>query len=228
MKLGVLLALPFALTFFARADDAKVKIEPKPTVGAKTKHSFELSFTVGEIDVVLSGLSLATITKVDGAKTEAQVEWSQFTVLLNGNEQPRTVPPYKTGYGADGNLTSISGGIVGSDVARTFLLTEFPTPDKELAKGDTTTFTLAGNKEAAIPSRKVSETYQGPEDQEGKSAYKFQVKVEEQNGEPFSLEATFWVLKDGTVVKEEGTFSNLPVPQAQGSGSGRIKVKLVS
>jgi hypothetical protein len=208
----------------AIADEPKLKLEPKYEVGAQSKLNLELNVQVGGGEALLTAARAFTVKNVDAGKVQGEVTWDNLHAIIGGAEQPLPFSPYRFTIGLNGDIETLEGGIEGSDTARTFLLSYFPLPDKELGKGDTTTFTMPARKESGLPERKVTETYVGQEDVNGAPAYKFKVKVEEVKGEALTLDSTFWVRKDASVVKEDGKFTNLPVPQAGGNADGTIKL----
>lgn len=218
----LLLAASFGLPFIASAQDPTLKLDPKPTVGSKCQLKFEITVKLPEHDAFLSGTAVETVSKVEATRTEATVDWSNFKLVVGDSEEPVPFEPIKLAFNKSGDVEGLSGGIAGSD-PRTYLVMLFPMPDKELKKGESTTFTLPAQKDAAIPERKVTESFEGSEDIGGKPANKVKVKVGEVKGEGFTLDGTFWVLNDGTLVKEEASFTNLPIPQANATASGSVK-----
>ena len=225
-KASALLTLALPL-FCSAADDSVLKFDP-PAAGAKSQLRFEMTITLPANEGFLTAVSLMNISKVDSEKVDATNDWDKFKVTVDGNEMPVPFEPIKLSLGKDGDPTALSGGVEGSD-ARMYEFLWFPHPDKELKKGEATTFTLAAKKTLGLPERTVTETYEGQDTVNGKPANRVKVKIEEVKGDDFSLEGTFWVLNDGTIVKEDSTFNNLPIPQANnGIAKGTFKASVPS
>src|SRR5579864_1489437 len=135
LVLGIL-AVP--VSTLAR-DDATLRFDA-PAAGAKSSLRFELTVTLPSNEGFLSGISVSTVSKVNGDAAEVTTDWDKFKLTVDGNETPIPFQPFKLTFGKDGDPTALSGGIEGSD-PRIYEFFWFPRPDKALKKDEALTFT---------------------------------------------------------------------------------------
>ena len=223
---GLIAIVVAAGALAAGAQDPKLNIAPKFEAGKTNALTFDIEVSGQGVAISATGVSTTTVKSAGQERVDIEHAWSDTKLIMNDNEQPMPSTPFEVTLGANGDPTSISGGPQGGpNVVYVYFLMHFPRPDKALAKGESTTFTLAGNNDAGIPARKVTESFLGPEEIAGKPANKFSVKVEEQKGIGFTLDGTFWVTDDGTVVKEDASFDNLATSDGDSTFKGTVKAE---
>jgi hypothetical protein len=196
----------------------KIKIAPEHKVGSKQKLSLDMTLSLSGADAQVNALVTTEVKKNEGKDLQQNAVWSNLKVTLNGEDFPITASDM-TVTQSGGALQDVTGGLMGTDPIRTYLLVHFPMPPKELAKDETWTSTFPATK-AGVPEHKYDVTYLGAED----GAHKFLVKLEEIKGEQLKSEAKFWVTEKGEIKKQEGKFSNLPIPQAGMSADGMVRL----
>ncbi|MEQ1932927.1 MAG: hypothetical protein ABL962_03475 [Fimbriimonadaceae bacterium] len=203
----------------------KVLIQPKWEKGQKQSLKFEITFALTGAEANMSGTAVTEAKEVTAEGVEATVTFDAFKLTVNGEEPGMPVTPYAVKYDSKGALISASGGVEGSDVSRTFILTQCYFPEEAIAKDGTWKQTIAESKKLEIGERTVEGTYLGTESIGGKDCHKFKAKMTEK-GNSFTTEGTYWVNATGQIQKMELTYSNLPVPAAGMSANGTVKASI--
>jgi hypothetical protein len=210
------------------ADDSKIKFQPAPTVGATHSLSFDANAEANGHESEFMATANTTVTKAAAGRTDYSVDWQKISFEEGGRSGPVDFKPYLIAVDSRGSLLSLEGGI-GSDVSDpvcTFLVFYFPVTDSELTKDQPYTFTMPGNGNA-IPEMKATETYLGSDSVDGVDTYKVQLKLVATQSD-FNVDATYWLDKAGTVLKEDAKFAKLPIPNAGLVVSGTVKSKVVA
>lgn len=212
------------LAICAVSEDTKMSLHPAPKIGDKFKASYEMSLKLSGTQVTVNANYVSNVSAVEDGKVTSDVTLNDLKVLINDQDENVPSEPYVVQIGANGDILKLSGGITGSDYGRTYLLTHFPMPAQELELNKPITFTLPQVKSAGIPERKIVEIYRGKDIVDGKAAHKVSVKLEEVKGDELTEDATYWLNDNGTIAKVVGTFTNLPIPQAEGlKAEGEVK-----
>ncbi len=220
MKVRALASLVLVATLGFAQD--KVLIQPKWEKGQKHSLKFEITFDLGGTAAKMTGTALHEAKSVSAEGTEAAVTLDGFKIEVEGADQGIPFAPYALKYDAKGQIKSATGGIEGSDAARTFLLTQCYLPQEAITKDGTWKQVLAESKELEVGERTVEGTYLGTEAIGGKDFHKFKVKMVEK-GNSFTTDGTYWVDTLGQVQKLDVTYQNLPVPAVGANSNGTAK-----
>lgn len=203
----------------------KVLIQPKWEKGQKHSLKFEITFALTGAEANMSGTATTEAKEVSAEGVGATVTFEAFKLTVNGEEPGMAATPYDVKFDAKGELVSASGGVEGSDVSRTFLLTQCYFPQEAIGKDGTWKQTIAESKKLEVGERVVEGTYLGTEVIGGKDCHKLKAKMTEK-GNSFTTEGTYWVNATGHIQKMELTYSNLPVPAAGMSANGTVKASI--
>ena len=221
--------LPIAFVLLASlvsAQDGKVSLAPKE--GDARKYKFTMNFTVGGMEVVLKSDATQDVKKVADGKIEEVLTYRNFSVVLAGSPMEGMEPePVSTTVSSAGQLLRIGGGLAGTDVARLHLLGVFVPPAKALAADETETIEFKGSDDKTIPKVKYEITFLGKEAVNGAERLKFRIKYSEDPADGMRFTGTYWVTETGALVKAEGTFEEMFIPQAGATGSGRYLIESV-
>lgn len=196
-----------------------IKITPKYEKDQKTKWKTELKMNVGDTEALLGGTIVATTKSAEGDAIKQTYDWENAKAIVGGEEMGVPFAPTDVVLNKAGELQEVSGGIQGTDVARTFLVLFAHLPQAEVEKDGTWKATYPASSKMELAERKVEGTYKGEEEVSGKKAHKFQVKMAE--GE-FKTDLTYWATDKGRVLKVKGEFDGLPVPIAGAVAKGTI------
>jgi len=203
-------------------EKTKVTISPKADVA--TKYKVDIAMTVGGMDVTVKSDLTNKITKVEDGKYGTETTWTNLKIALSGAEMEGiTADPVVAKFDLKGDLLELSGGIQGTDAVQMHLLSIFVPPTGELAKDEKSTVEFAGNADKTIPARKYEITALGKETLAGKDALKYSIKFSTKETGGLTFDATYWVTAEGTVLKGEGKFANLFIPQAGAGADGTFK-----
>ncbi|MBV6458169.1 MAG: hypothetical protein HONBIEJF_01293 [Fimbriimonadaceae bacterium] len=217
--------LALALTALSFAQD-KVKLEPTAKAGESVKQALEVDYDFGGTVAKLSCRMLTKFKKSTGSNVDKTIDYEDLKVVADENELPLQVSQVEFSLAANGELKELTGGVEGNDNARTYLLIMFIAPDKELAANEKWTFESKGNDKSGIPGYKYEATFVGMEKVGADDAYKYTTKLGESGG-GFSVKGTYWVTKDGKVLKADNEFTALMIPAAGAEASGKVRLSLV-
>jgi len=208
-------------------DDSKLKIQPNPTAGATRSLSFDVLSEIQGHDSELKAVVVTTITKVGPGRTEYTVDWQKMELTEGGDPEQLRFKPYQVAVGPHGEVLDLKGGLgeQGADPVCAFLVGYFPITDSELEKGKPLTFTLPGDGKR-IPELKVTETLIGGESLGGVDCFKIRVGLHATKSD-FAVDANYYVDKSGNVLKESGSYSKLPIPNAGITIDGTIDEKVI-
>ncbi|MCW5941841.1 MAG: hypothetical protein KIS66_06400 [Fimbriimonadaceae bacterium] len=201
------------------------QLKPAPKVGDKAPYKIKYTMDIQGMDVTVSLATTVEVTKVDENEVARAATSKDLKVVLGGQDLEPTpeIAPMKVVIGKDGAIKTFSGGMEGVDALRMFLTTHFFAPTAELKEGASTKSTF--DKKGDFPKSTVEVAFVGAEDLNGEKALKFTQKFKEDGELGFSCDTTVWALEDGTVLKIEGAFKNLPIPAAGSEASGKITME---
>ena len=219
--LGIAMALA-ALSF----GQDKVKIESAGKVGDSVKHALEVDYDFGGTTAKLVTKMVTKVKKVNPSTVEKTLDYEDLKVTVDENEMPLQMSQIEFSLASNGELKEITGGVDGNDNARSYLLVMFIVPDKELAANEKWSFESKGNEKAGIPAYKYEATYVGPEKVGADDAFKYTTKLTETGGS-LGSKITYWVAKDGKILKADGEFTGLMIPAAGAEASGKVRLSLV-
>ena len=203
----------------------KIKIEPKWDKDTKLKLKLKGTISIGG-----GSANIDTLTTWTGEPGKdgysVNVHHDQLAITMNDMEIPVQYNDFKVGVNAKGSITSVEGGVDGSDGLRFFLVTSFLIPDKELTKDAAANWGTEADAKLSLGARKIVTTYLGS-DMVGKTkAFKFSQVMSEDKTD-FSSTGTFWVTAEGHVLQAEVEYKGLPIPAGGGDATGKFKVTLV-
>lgn len=207
------------------AVSANAQLKPAPKVGDKSAYRIKCTMDVQGMEVTVT-LGLATdVTKVDEGLVTRSAVGKDLKVSLGGQdlEPAPEMTPMSVVLNRDGSAKSFSGGIEGVDALRLFVTTHFFAPTGELKEGVSAKTQF--EKTGVFPKSSAEVTFVGQEELNGTKALKFTQKFREESEHAFSCDTTIWAMEDGTVLKVEGTFKNLPIPAAGVEASGKIAME---
>lgn len=198
------------------------QLKPAPKVGDKSMYRVKYTMDIQGMDVTVTLGTAIEVTKVDEGLVTRTANGKDLKVLLGGQELDPTpeIAPMSVVLNKDGSAKSFSGGIEGVDALRMFITTHFFAPVAELKEGEAAKSRF--EKNSVFPKSEAEVTYVGQEELNGAKALKFTQKFKEEGEYGFSCDTTIWTLEDGTVLKVEGTFKNLPIPAAGSEASGKV------
>lgn len=196
-----------------------IKIEPKFEAGQKSKMKTSFKVKVGDVQAELSGTLIMTVKAIDGDAVKQTFDWEDPKAVMNGEEAEVPFAPTDATVNKAGEVQEVTGGIQGTDPARTFLLGFAHLPTTELEKDGKWSAKYPKNDKMELGERTVEGTYLGEEEVGGKKAHKFNTVMKEGG---LSVTMTYWATLDGKVLKFNSEFTGYPVPVAGGEGSGTL------
>ncbi|HRI44689.1 MAG TPA: hypothetical protein PLL78_10680 [Fimbriimonadaceae bacterium] len=227
MKIGLLaLLFPFALAWPTEGDT--LKLEPTYKVGSTVRHSVKLSLVVSGTDAEVTSVVRKTVKGVAEQSITFDGAFEKLKVMLGETEFPVEAEPVSLEIRPSGELVSITGGVIQIDMARLYLAHTPVLPKLEVPVGEKWSVEIPASQKAGIPATTFEGTYVGAEKIGEKEAFKITANVQEKGGEGFSSKATFWLDKDGTVLKFEADMRGLPIPQLGSNVDAKMTGSLVS
>jgi hypothetical protein len=213
-----------AVSALSLAQD-KVKIEPNWTKDSNYKVKVKSAFEVAEHKATIDAtVSWSGEMGKDGYTVSAHHD--QLTVVADDNEVPVPVTDYKAMFNEKSVVSSVEGGLEGTDTTRMFMIGQFLVPGEALAKDAATKWELAKNEKANLGMLKIETTFLGDEKVGKFAVHKFKQVVSE-NGTEFGTTGTYFVTSDGHLLKADIKFKGLPIPVAGGDAAGTYVVSLV-
>lgn len=223
------LGLCFAVAALSVAvrDDA-VTLKRVNKVGDVAKYKMSGNMTVQGGEAIYTASMSHKITKADpdGSATVV-VSTSDVKISFGGQEMtPPDSPDQTITYDAKGEVVSITGGQdSGADTYRFQALNDFSYPEKAVKVGDTWTKERAANAKTGATAVKSDYTVAGREKIDTYDTLKITFKTKETGADGATIEGTAWMnIADGSLVKSDVTWTNVPVPGAPGPINGKITV----
>jgi hypothetical protein len=196
----------------------KVKIEAKWTKDVTYKLKNKAAFEVGGHNATIdTKLKWSSEMGKDGYTVT--VHHDEITVVADENEVPVPVEDYKISFDSKSVMTGCEGGLQGTDTLRMFLITNFYAPTAELSKDAATKWEIAKNEKTGLGGMKVETTYLGDEKIGKETLHKFK-QVASETGTEYSTTGTFYVTKNGQVLKADVKFKGVPITAAGGDAAG--------
>lgn len=157
---------------------------------------------------------------------EYTVESTQSNIKVAGQEAgaPETVSV--STFKPNGELVKKEGGDSSPEGNRMSLLESFISPDTEINKGDSWTKDIPANKDRGTVGTKATYKLEGEEKIGDVDTLKITYSIKETEGDkPASTQGTTWLRKDDrSMVKEEATWTDMPIPGVPAPVSGKISV----
>lgn len=210
--IGLLLWVVASLAIAAPYQGIVLKRAPK--VGDITKLRLKAEATIDGSAVVMSGLVVETVTKVE--------ENGDFVVVSASQENK---VDYKGSTSSPGNTSTTSTikstgevALIVSEVAEPSLyrianLTALRFPSQALKVGDSWSVTIAKDERGSVDAQGTYKV-EAQEKIGEYDTYRIAGSLKESSGDKAaSMDATYWInIKDGSVVKMTGTLANAPYP----------------
>lgn len=196
-----------------------------PKEGSAATYTIKANMQVMGQDVDFSA-DLAEKIKMVAPNGEYSVEASQTNIKVAGQDVPAPETVSVTTYKPNGELIKKEGGDTSPEGYRMSQLEGFIAPDSEINVGDSWTKELAANKERGTVATKATYKLEAVEKVGDVDTLKISYTIKETEGDkPASTEGTTWIRKDDrSMVKEEATWTDMPIPGAPAPVSGKISV----
>ncbi len=222
------LAAVAALSLTALAVQDGVVLKRIAKSGDTMKFRLKAELEVQGTPVVLTGLINEKVTGV-AANGNITVEQKTTDVKLDfgGSEMnpPATDDTTTTTYTPFGTIVDIKSTQTDANLARMSNLQSITIPEKPLKVGDTWDITLPKNEKGAVELKGTFKV-DGAEKIGVYDTYRVKGTMKETTGDqPASVDATYWInVKDASLVKLTGTWTNAPLPQI---GPSNAKITLM-
>ena len=205
-----------ALAAFALAAEDTFVLKHAPKAGDVVKLKLKADFDFQGQQGTVTGITTTKITKVEanGDFTSESTQ-TESKVSVGGQDmaqpdQPATVTVYK----ANGEIVSITAPEANDTAYRFSNLIGMRFPDKPLKVGDTWDVEIKADAKTGTAPAKATYKVEALEKVGSYDTIRVKGSYKETAGDaPASGESTTWLnAKDGSVVKQEGTYVNAPIP----------------
>jgi len=228
IRVRALLLLSAAACMALAASD-KVTLKYQPKVGDTHKYSVAAHMDLGGASADYTATITDTLKKIDSdgnyvsssSTTDAQAVTEQGTFPVPDADVSTTTKP-------DGETVKIDSAMADANAYRFAALNDFYYPDTPVDVGDTWTKKLPADLKTG--SLETTATYKvlGRETAVGMDCLKVSVDSKESGPDGAEITGTEWfAIKDGTHVRSELTWKNVPAPGAPGPVNGKVTVTLV-
>jgi hypothetical protein len=213
--MGLAAVAALSLTALAVVDGVMLKRVAK--VGDNAKYRMKADMEAEGQAITFTALLVEKVTKV-AANGDITVESNQKDAKVNfgGNEMevPSEGGAQTTTSTSNGKVLLVEGDDHGADAYRTANLITMQFPDKALAVGSTWDVSIPKSDKGVVEA-KGSYKVEAQEKMGEHDTYRIKGTLKELSGDvPASVEATYWIsIKDGNLVKAQGTWTNFPVPK---------------
>ena len=200
-----------------------------PKEGDEMQYRTTGEFSVLGDTVTISSLTDHKVIKVDeDGSFLVQATPLENKVRMGGTEMVGQGLTVLTNYGPNGEIKEIRGDKADATGYRMANLTTFHAPTKAVAVGDLWTTEGKGDPKTGALAWKADYKVVGQEKVDAFDAWKMDVTVRETEGsEGGKAAGTVWVGADGVLVRSELTWSNVTVPGAPATVSGKLTVARV-
>ena len=209
-----LLVATCAIAVAATMDAITLKATPKEGDDAKYKMSGH--FQVMGTDATLTADVDYKYTKVDkDGNTTVEATTKNMEIEVNGQTISPDPSVATRVSKANGEVTDFKADVDDPNGWRMAVLNNFIYPDKPVNVGDTWTWSAVGDSKKGTVA--ITETYKLDSLEKVGTHDTAKVKVsfkETEGSDPATKEGFAWIdVKDGSLVKSESTWTNLPSPQ---------------
>ncbi len=198
-----------------------------PKVGAVTKYKMQGVFDFEGVEVTFSATGVNKVVKVlDNGNFTVEETQSDAKVVYGGTESEIPSGGTTTTYTADGRVIEIQGDSVDGSAYRTAAMSSFFKPGKPIKMGDSWTVEIKGDDKLGSVDAKATYTVEAEETVGAWKCVRVKYDVKETKGQtPAGSTGKVWVsLDDGEMVKVEGVWKDVPVPNAPAPISGKMTV----
>ncbi len=207
-----------ALSVVALAVQDGINLKRTAKVGDAAKYRLKADVDLSGIEATFTVLVSEKVSKVepDGNYVVESTQ-SEGKISAGGQEMDAPTATQTFTYKATGEIVDIKAEEAGGDVYRTATLTTFVVTDKAVKVGDTWEIDYKKDAKTGVNLSKGTYKVEAEEKVGNYECYKIKYTTKELEGGDAApvCEATTWVnKKDGTLVKSEGTWKNMPFPGA--------------
>lgn len=209
-----------ALSVAAFAVQDAISLKRAAKSGESIKYRLKADVEIQGMEAAFSTLVTEKVTKVESnGNYVLESAQSEGKVNLSGQEMdvPGTTQTFV--YKPNGEVVEIKAETVDGNVYRTANLTAFIVTDKAVKVGDEWTHDIKKDEKTGTMPAKGTYKIEGEEKVGEFDTFKVKFATKETEGgeSAASCEGTSWVnKKDGTLVKSEGVWKNVPFPGAPG------------
>lgn len=216
-SLGLFIAA-ISVVAFAVQDGVTLKRTAK--VGDAIKYRLKADVEIQGMEANFTTLVTEKVSKVEAnGNYVLESTQSEGKVSLSGQEMDVPGSTQTFTYKANGEVVDIKADSVDSSVYRTANLTAFVVAEKALKVGDEWTHEIKKDEKTGVLPAKGTYKVEAEEKVGDFETYKVKFTTKETEGgdSAASCEGIAWInKKDGTMVKSEGTWKNVPFPGAPG------------
>jgi hypothetical protein len=224
----------FSLSVLAIAAVDGLSVKRQVKEGEILKMQIKGDFEVAGNQATITAMSQSKVTKIDtdGSYTTEATQ-SDSKVSIGGQDMalPES-PPIITVYNADGSVKMLLGEpeTTSASAYRVANLQAVIDPGKPLNVGDAWSIDIKADAKTGAAAAKADYKILGEEKVGDIDTIKVQATVKETSGtEPASSESTYWLEKgNGSKVKSESKWTNVPLPTAPGPISGTMTMTRVN
>lgn len=214
--LGLLVAA-FGFTFVGK-DPVTLKFAPK--VGDSLKFHLTANMTTQMGDATVTADLQDKVTKSDDSGYTIESSQSNGQVSFNGGSQPLPDGTDTTTSKPNGEITDLQSSQEQDGMWRVAELDNFIYPDKPVSVGDSWSYTVAADDKKGIMAATCDYKVDSMEKIGTHDTAKIKVTYKETASDGASSDGFVWVdTKDGTIVKKQATWTNVPLGQMPVSGS---------
>lgn len=185
-----------------------------PKVGDTFKYKLTGSLTVGGATADLSGDIEDKVTKADDSGYTIESTQKNIKVSVNGSEMPPQPDATDTTVSKpNGEIVDLTADHVDGDTWRVAELNNFIYPDKPVKVGDEWTSTVVADSKKGTVAATATYKVDSLEKVGSHDTAKIKVSYKETEGAtPATSEGYEWVdIKDGSMVKDTSTWTNVPI-----------------
>ena len=209
-----------ALSVAALAIQDGVSLKRVAKAGEAIKFRLKADVEVSGVEANFSTLVTEKVTKVESnGNYVLESAQSEGKVSFSGQEMEMPASTQTFTYKANGEIVDIKADTVDASVYRTAHLTSFVVADKAVKVGDEWTTEVKKDEKTGAVAAKGTYKVEGEEKVGAFECFKVKFANKETEGgdAAATCEGVSWVnKKDGSLVKSEGSWKNVPFPGAPG------------
>jgi hypothetical protein len=213
-----LLVAAISVAAFAAQDAVSLKRVAK--AGDTAKYRLKADVEVQGTEATFSALVTEKISKVESnGNYVVESAQTEGKIVFGGQEMEAPASTQTFTYKPNGEVVEIKADSVDSSVYRTAHLTSFIIVDKAIKTGDEWTHEVKKDEKTGAVAAKGTYKVEGSEKIGDFETFKIKFATKETEGGDTAAvcEGISWISKkDGTLVKSEGTWKNVPFPGAPG------------
>lgn len=221
------LTLLAAACALALAQDA-LTLKMNPKVGDTYKFKLTATMAMSGMEATLSGHLTDKVVEV-APSGEYLIESSQTDTVVKAMDQEIPLPSevVKSRYSATGDLLDVQADQMSPEKWRLAQLTSFTYPTTAVKVGDEWTSTVKADEKTGVVAAKRTFKVDSLEKVGDHDTAKIKSTYTETEGSsPASADGYVWVdTKDGSIVKSESDWKNVPVGPGGASADGKVTME---